>query len=337
MKHCEENEKMPIIFRNGKISPAKSRQPFWLPASSFYFLAGAVGIAAFFLIWGILHDGEEPKTWIPAGIGASLVLIGAVFLREIILRKARNRYLLSQRRLDSNLDKVAPRVRPTTPDKKLTLQKNAELIRYIQRKSEAAKLFMRISDSHQEVFEICKEYLKLNAKEMETVNVGSPRLAALRRGREVVEQIGKFHLLTWAEIESQFFTEEAKNQTNISRKIENAQKALNVLETALQYYPNDNRLIESQKAVREFISSIRVGHWVEKAERATFKGHYRRAISHYKDALFFLARESPKSKEAERIAEEINYEIDKLNETLLKCKTKKIKSKNDKSEMPKMF
>jgi tetratricopeptide (TPR) repeat protein len=314
---------MPTIFRKRKVPPAKVRHPFWLPASSFYILAGTVGTAVFLLIWGILHDGEEPKPWIPAGVGTSVILVGSVFLREVVLRKARNRYLLTQRRLDSNLDKVGRKIQQTAPPtQKLTLQKNAELIRQIQKKSEAAKLFMRLSDTHFEVFEVCLEYLRLSEKELETVNLGSPRQAALRRGQEIVEKIGKFHLLTWAEIESRTFTEKAKSEQNVNRKIETAQKALNVLDTALKYYPTDNRLIESQKAVREFIASTRVGHWIEKAERAAFKGHFKRAISHYKDALFFLARENLKSDEVGRIAEEIRFEIEKLNENLLNHKAK---------------
>jgi hypothetical protein len=59
---------------------------------------------------------------------------------------------------------------------------------------------------------------------------------------------------------------------------------------------------------------MRVGHWIEQAERSAFKGNYKRAISHYKDALYFLARENQKSPEIEHIAEQINAEILKLKE-----------------------
>ncbi len=45
---------------------------------------------------------------------------------------------------------------------------------------------------------------------------------------------------------------------------------------------------ESKVAINEFIASVKVAHWVELAERSAFKGHYRRAIDRYRDALFYL-------------------------------------------------
>ena len=104
-----------------KTRPARYRRPFWLPASNYYILAAAVAIASFFLVWGILHDGDDAP-WVPAGIGASLILIGAVFLREIVLRKARNRYLLAQKRLDFTLDSASLHTKNSAPEKKLTLE-----------------------------------------------------------------------------------------------------------------------------------------------------------------------------------------------------------------------
>jgi tetratricopeptide (TPR) repeat protein len=295
-------------------NPAKYRRPFWLPASNYYILAAAVTIASFFLIWGILHDGVDDAPWIPAGIGASLILIGAVFLREIVLRKARNRYLLVQKRLDFTLDSVTLHTKTNAPERKLTLEKNAEIIKQIQKKSDAAKILMKLSDGHREVFEICNEYLEINQQELATVGAGSPRLAALRRGREIVGELHRFHLLRWAEIESRDLTQEAKNRATIAEKTETAQKALNVLQTALQHYPDDERLIDSEEAVKEFVISIRVAHFIEQAERSEFKGNYKRAVSHYKDALFFLARENKQSTETDLLAEKINLEIKKILE-----------------------
>ena len=293
--------------------PAKYRRPFWLPASNYYILAAAVAIASFFLIWGILHEGDDEAPWIPAGIGASLILIGAVFLREIVLRKARNRYLLIQKRLDHTLDNASLHTTKTfAPEKKLTLEKNAEIIRQIQKKSEAAKILMKLSEGHQEVFKLCGEYLEINRKELETVGAGSPRLAGLLRGKEIVKELHKFHLMNWAEIETRQLTQDAKNRATITEKTETAQRALSVIETALQYYPDERRLIESEEAVREFVTSIKVSHFIEQAERSAFKGNYKRAVSHYKDALFFLARENKTSKETDLLAERINLEIQKI-------------------------
>jgi len=292
----------------------KHRRPFWLPASNYYILAAAIAIAFFFLVWGILHEGDEQVPWIPAGFGASLILIGAVFLREIVLRKVRNRYLLVQKRLDFNLSKVPLHKKNVAGDQKLSLEKNAEIIKQIQKKSEAARILMKLADGHQEVFEICGEYLEINKRELEHVGVGSPRLAGLRRGREIVKNLHRFHLLTWAEIESRQLTQDAGNRATIAEKTETAQKALNVIQSALRHYPNEQRLIDSEEAIKEFVTSIKVAHFIEQAERSAFKGNYKRAVSHYKDALFFLARENNPGQETERLAEQINIEIQKILE-----------------------
>jgi hypothetical protein len=312
-----------------KNNPAKYRRPFWLPASNYYILAAAVAIASFFLIWGILHEGDDEAPWIPAGIGASLILIGAVFLREIVLRKARNRYLLVQKRLDYTLDTASLHTKPNAAEKKLTLEKNAQIIKQIQKKSEAAKVLMKLSDGHQEVFKLCGEYLEINRKELENVGAGSPRLAGLLRGREIVKELHKFHLMTWAEIETRQLTQDAKNRATIAEKTETAQKALSVIETALQFYPDERRLVESEDAVREFVTSIRVSHFIEQAERSAFKGNYKRAVSHYKDALFFLARENKTSRETDLLAEQINLEIQKILEIPTKKKSLGSKKSND--------
>jgi tetratricopeptide (TPR) repeat protein len=292
----------------------KYRRPFWLPASNYYILAIAVTIAFFVLFMGLFHEPDEDAPWIIAGIGSSVVLIGGVVLREVILRKARNRYMLAQKQLDYNLNSVALHARSNQNLNKLTLEKNASIIREIEKKSEAARVLAKLPEGHMEVFEMCHEYLSINEKELETVGIGSPRLAALRRGKEIVRDLHHFHLLTWAQIESRTLTQEAKNRVTISEKLETAQKALSVLETALQFYPNETQLIESGGALKQFIASIKVSHWIELAERSAFKGNYKRAISHYRDALFFLARENIPIEESEIVAGKINLEITKLRE-----------------------
>ena len=60
----------------------KSR-PFWLPASNFYILAAAAAIAFFFFLWWILHEGGEEIPYVPAGIGASIVLGGPIEVQRI--------------------------------------------------------------------------------------------------------------------------------------------------------------------------------------------------------------------------------------------------------------
>ena len=311
----------------------KYNRPFWLPASNYYILSFAVAVAFFFLVWGILHDGEEDAPWVPAGISASLVLIGSVFLREIVLKKARNQYMLEKRKLDNNLNRLTYATVRTESGEKLSIQKNAEIINEIRQKSEAARTLRKLPDAHLEVFESCNEYLLISKKELETVRVGSPRIAALIRGREIIKQLHKFHLLTWAGMESRSLTQEAKNQVKISAKLKNAQKAQSVLESALQFYPDEVQLKESEEVLKEFIASIKISHLIELGERAEFKENYKLAKSYYRDALFSLARENVQKEESELIAEQINQKIEEIRQ--LENKTRKAKTITPKENLKK--
>jgi tetratricopeptide (TPR) repeat protein len=122
----------------------------------------------------------------------------------------------------------------------------------------------------------------------------------------------KHHLLTWARDSSRALTFEAQQRARVSERIEAANRALHCLESAIEYYPNEPELRESSVAIREFIDSIKVAHWVELAERSAFKGHYRRAIDRYKDALFYLSRAALKEEARAAGTERIQREIDLL-------------------------
>jgi hypothetical protein len=111
----------------------KHRRPFWLPASNYYTLAAAIAIAFFLFFVGILYEGGEDLPWIPAAIGAGVLLTGAAVLREMVLKRARNNFLLAQQRLDANLNKVVPLVSVNNDASKLSLQQNTEIIKAIQR------------------------------------------------------------------------------------------------------------------------------------------------------------------------------------------------------------
>jgi tetratricopeptide (TPR) repeat protein len=199
-------------------------------------------------------------------------------------------------------------------ENKLTLEKNAAILKEIAQKSEAASVLGKLPEAHWEVFELCDHYLNRSEKELETVRVGSPRLATLNRSREKVRNLHKFHLLAWSSAESRSLIQEAQTSVTISKKLEIATRALNILDSALQFYPNEQTLLESATAVNEFIASAKISHWIEQAERAAFKGNYKRAINHYRDALFYLARQNVRSSERDLIADKINLEIGKLKE-----------------------
>ena len=290
------------------------RRPFWLPASNYYILTAAVALAFFFLVWGILNDGHEETPWIPAGIGAALVLGGAVILREIILREARNRFLISQHQIDQSVKGIARRNRDREPPK-LTLERNASILRDISLKSEAAKILGKFAEGHREVFELCDEYLAAVNRELPNVGVGSPRIAALRRGTDVAGRYHYYHLLQWAEIESRALTQEASKRDKIADKIESAQSALSVVEFALRSYPNEPALLDSQKILIELVTSVRVSDLVERAGKSAFKGNHDRALDLYQDALFFIKRDNPDADS--EVVDHINEEIARIQKRLI--------------------
>lgn len=297
------------------------RRPFWVYASSYYIFAVAVSIATFFLVWGILLGNAEDTPWIPSGVVASLVLIFAVVLREFLLRRLQRQIILRQgsKEIDYNRRPVYHRGQNLGAGhytNKLTLERNAAIINSIESKSKAARSLEKLPEAHLEVFEMCNEYLQLAERELETTGISATRLVALRRGREKVQSFHRYHLLAWASITSNLLIQDAKVQILVGEKLENAQRSMSILETAVQYYPAEKQIIDSMEAVKEFIVSIRVSHWIEQAERAAFKENYKRAINHYRDALFFLARENERTPERDLVAEKINSEIEKLRELL---------------------
>src|SRR5687768_14779276 len=287
---------------------SRHRRPFWLPASNYYILAASFAIAFFFLVWGILNDGHEETPWIPAGVGAAIVLSSAVVLREIILREARNRFLATQRQIDRNIKVIARQI-PGREPAKLTLERNAAILSEISLKSEAAKVLGRFAEGHREVFELCDEYLAAVNRELPNVGVGSPRIAALRRGTDVAGRYHYYHLLQWAEIESRALTQEASKRDKIADKIESAQSALGVVEFALRSYPHEPALLDSQKLLIELVTSVKVSDLVERAGKSAFKGNHDRALDLYQDALFFIKRDNPDADS--EVVDHINEEIAK--------------------------
>jgi hypothetical protein len=149
--------------------------------------------------------------------------------------------------------------------------------------------------------------------ELQKVHLSSPRLPALKTGQEGVKVLHKHHLLAYAADETRNMTREAAVLTTLEEKIEAANRGLETLNFALQFYPEDPQLLDSILAVREFISSLRIADWIENAERAAFKGNYPQAIDFYQDALFYLQREHPLSESThDSTVEKLEQEIEKL-------------------------
>ena len=290
-----------------------NRRPFWLPASNFYALAAAVSTAFFFLVLGVLHDGGDDAPWLTAALSSCMLFCGAVILREVIMRRALSRFLSQEQAMKGNVDggSFSQQTDPRNPNK-LTLEKNAVILNDIRLKSDAANVLSKFSVGHREVFELCEEYLERNENELKSINPNSPRLAPLLKSRSAVADYHHYHLLKWAEIESHTLTIDARNRANIVEKVEAAQHALYIIESALESYPSDPTLLQSRELLQDLVVSIRVSDWVEKAERAEFEHDYAGAKSHYRDALFYLSRDDIHSEGREEAASRINVEIDRL-------------------------
>jgi hypothetical protein len=271
-------------------------------------MAVATSLAFFFLAWGILHDLGDETPWVTSGVGASIVLACAVLVRELVLRRARDRYLRMQP-ATTPMSKSSLSSRDTG---KLTLEKNAAILAEIRQKSDAAKVLSKFSAGHREVFELCGGYLARNEAELTTVNAGSPRLAALLKGRKAASKYHRHHLLKWAEIEARALTTVAKSGDDVSQKLRAAKDALGVIEFALQAYPAETTLLESRDVVNEMAVSIRVSDLVERAERAAFRRDDQEAVSLYRDALFYLGRDNVHTPERRAVADRINAEMEKL-------------------------
>jgi len=292
------------------------RKPFWLPAISYYFLAIGVTIAVFFSIWWLFEIGGGSSPWIPSGVFAGSFMVFSVYLREVVLRNAMTHYLAVQNRLDRNVDR-AKRIRQKKSSK-LSLKRNRRFLEDIERKSSAARTLRQLPDVHLEIFEICDQYLKLTDKEMDSLSIDSPRFGAIRTGRRRVKKLHRYHLLSWAEIESRQYSQQASRYDIFEDKIDTAQTALKVLETALQFYPQEPQLVESAEVIREFISSAEISKNIKDAEEAVEEEEYKSAVGFYKEALFNLARQDNEYKDSSAIAEKINAEIVRLRKILYK-------------------
>ena len=289
--------------------------PRRMPSSTGYLVAAIAGaIALFFALWWLLVAGGDEAPWVTAGLAASVVLLIALSAREVVMRRAWTRYLLEHGvpRQSTRTHSGKSHSRRRGPSTSL----HSAALAAIQKRSVQADAGSS-PESHMEVFQLCQNYLETTEEALRSNSLTAEKRTSMRAGLERVRALEKHHLLTWARDSSRSLTKEAQRRARMSDKIETANRAMECLDTALRVFPSEPELNESKLAIREFIASVKVAHWVELAERAAFKGHYRRAINRYKDALFYLQRESVKedvrSAGAERIAREIEILQSRLN------------------------
>jgi tetratricopeptide (TPR) repeat protein len=286
-----------------------------MPSSTGYLISAIViAVGLFFGLWWILVSGGDEAPWLPAGLAASVVLLVALSAREVVMRRAWTRYLL-----ENGISQNAPSRSHSSgrsQKKGFSASLHSAALRAIQKQSSAADRPGSAPETHLDVAQLCHEYLASTDEAIRSGSHGSEKGIALRAGQERVRALHKHHLLTWARGQSQLLTYEAQQRARTFDKIETATRALDCLDSALRIYPDETDLSESRVAIEGFIASVKVAHWVELAERSAFKGHYRRAIDRYRDALFYLNQDMVK--EDVRIAgtEKIESEIEKLKARL---------------------
>jgi tetratricopeptide (TPR) repeat protein len=236
-------------------------------------------------------------------LAASVVMLVAAFARLLMARRLRNQRPSA---IHHSHERVARR--PTLDEVMLSTSRHASALRALQRHSLAADE-NNMADRHHEVYELCAEYLAGADRALQSPALQADGRVALRGGQERVRELQKHHLLTWARQSARALTHEAQQRARLYEKVETANRALDCIDQALNIYPGDAELTVSARAVQDFITSSRVAHWVELAERAAFKGHFQRAIDCYRDALYYLGRDSLDSAghdAAERILKEID-------------------------------
>jgi tetratricopeptide (TPR) repeat protein len=292
-------------------APARARMP-----SSTGYLVSAIVIALglFFGLWWILVSGGDEAPWLPAGLAASVVLLVALSAREVVMRRAWTRYLLENGIREKSSSH--PQERGRSQKKGFSASLHSAAMRAIQKQSSAAEAPGASPEMHLDVAHMCQDYLASTDEAIRSGSYGSEKGIAIRAGQDRVRALHRHHLLTWARGNSQALTHEAQQRARTFDKIETATRAIDCIDSVLRIYPDEAELNESRIALGEFIASVKVAHWVELAERSAFKGHYRRAIDRYRDALFYLNQDIVK--EEVRIAgtEKIEREIAQLKKRL---------------------
>jgi tetratricopeptide (TPR) repeat protein len=288
-----------------------------MPSSTGYLISAIViSVVVFFGLWWILVSSGDEAPWLPAGLAASVVLLVALSAREVILRRAWTRYLLENGIGEKPKSRSRESGRGRSQKRRFSASVHSAALRAIQKQSSAADTPGSTPEMHLDVAQLCHDYLSRTDEAIRSGNIGSEKGIAIHAGQERVRSLHRHHLLTWARGQSRVLLYEAQQRARTSDKIETATKALDCIDSAIRIYPEESELQESKVAIGEFIASVKVAHWVELAERSAFKGHYRRAIDRYRDALFYLNQDVVKKEMRLAGTEKIEREIEKLRARL---------------------
>lgn len=297
----------PKDLRRSAFPSTRRHAPARKPSTSGYMVAAAAAaFALFFLLWWMLQSEDTP--WVPAGLAASVVMLVAASARGALLRRSFRQRVLAQgkhgRHQEENIGTAKRR-----NFRSMSVQ--SESLRALQKRAAQVEAGDSAPEEHLAVYRLCADYLASAEDALVSAALPSETRLGLIAGQERVRVIQKRHMLAWARGAARSLTREAQQRVRLHEKVETANRALDCIDSALKVYPDAHELDQSAGAVREFITSSRVAHWVELAERAAFKGYYRRAIDCYRDALFYLTRD-PLDQNREAAAEQITREIDLL-------------------------
>lgn len=282
-----------------------------MPSTAGYMaVAGGLAIALFWVIWWLLRSDGEEAPWLPAGLAAGFVILAAAAAREVVMRRAWARYTREMDLVMGASDPPRSAVKAKSSSPNWTgMQSQVAALRGLQQRLSELDSSNTTPDAHHEAYKLCEQYLASTEDVLRASGGPAEMRAALRSGQERVRALQRKHLLSWARGETTRLTHEAQRRVRVSDRIETAQRALEVLEEAMRVYPDEQELRDSSLAVRNFVASVKVGQWVEMAERAAFRGKYERAVGRYRDALFYLSRadmgEDARSEAASRIQREI--------------------------------
>ncbi len=307
--------------RNARLPPAggaggrTKRAPRPRMPSTFVYGLGAVVVAAllFVTLWWLLATSGDDAPLLPAALAASVVLLVALGAREIVMRRAWARYTHElELRMGAGEPTKLPPGGPAARGKRKVQATGASFRALQQQLARVDEIGVQQPEAHREAYHLCEQYVANSEEAIRAPRVAPEVRMALRAGQERVRELQRHHLLAWTRSEVQRLTHEAQRRASPSARIETATRALDVIDEALQFYPAEPSLRDSALAVRNFIATVKVAHWVELAERAAFRGRYVRAIARYRDALFYLSRAEMGEDVRDEAANRINREIELL-------------------------
>lgn len=286
-----------------------------LPSTIGYMVsAGGLSFLLFLFIWLLLRAGGDESPWLPAGLAAGFVILVAAAAREVAMRRAWARYT---REMEAIMGAGIEQPRLPVPSSSGSVRRGGwrdsiAALRAFQQRLTELDSPNTTPEQHLEAYRLCGQHLAGADEVLRTAGGSAEMRVALRSGQERLRAAQKKHLLAWARGEATRLTQEAQQRVRLSDRIETAQRALSVLDEALRVCPEEAELRDSSVAVRNFIASLKVGQWVEMAERAAFRGRYARAVARYRDALFYLSRADMGEDARDEAAARIHREIEML-------------------------